>query len=730
MRRVRIFLGAALAFAAAAGAVVPQQWSLRSFNDFIRGKFDGISASSEGALFLAPKEDRIEGPSEDFYLSFLMTPEGVGYLGTGHNGKIYRLAKDGKTDLYFQTSEMDVTCLLLGPKGILFAATSPNGKIYKITAAGKGEEFFNPAERYIWDLLLAENGNVLAAVGESGGLYEINPLGQGRQVFKSEPSHLLCLKFDRNGDILAGSGGPGLVYRIMKNGGKGVVVFETPFEEVRTLALDLDGRIYAAAGGTVKGARAESVSAAAPPVATGNVEVSISAMGAASVPSAAGGGSTVRPASAGAASREPGAVFRIGPDGLAKRIWFSPDELVYSLFWDEAGKKVLFGTGPKGRLYETDGEEDSALVLQSGAEQISACLPLGSRLYLLSNNPSGLTLVSPGQRMSGEYLGPVWDARLVAGWGRIEWEAAVPTGAILQFQSRSGNMAEPGASWSDWSPPYQKPEGEQMLSPKARYLQVRALFKAQSAKAAPTLNRLTAHFLPSNAAPAITRLELLGPNEVYLKPPDLDEAIWGLERRRPEAGTKKDEIRIMTAKKVERPGFRTIVWDAEDVNGDALVYSILLKRDGEKDWRLIEDLWTDEIYAFNTAHFPDGVYSIKVTVSDGTSNPSEQAKRGEKIVGPLLVDNAAPEVKNLQAVRAGGFLNVSFQAEDGFSPIKDARFLLRPGDWQVVFPEDGIADSKIETYQFQIPLKAGADNLLTIIVRDAVNNTVTIRRLF
>jgi hypothetical protein len=186
----------------------------------------------------------------------------------------------------------------------------------------------------------------------------------------------------------------------------------------------------------------------------------------------------------------------------------------------------------------------------------------------------------------------------------------------------------------------------------------------------------------------------------------------------------------MRDKKVERPGFRTIVWDAEDVNGDALVYSILLKRDGEKDWRLIEDLWTDEIYAFNTAHFPDGVYSIKVTVSDGTSNPSEQAKRGEKIVGPLLVDNAAPEVKNLQAVRAGGFLNVSFQAEDGFSPIKDARFLLRPGDWQVVFPEDGIADSKIETYQFQIPLKAGADNLLTIIVRDAVNNTVTIRRLF
>jgi hypothetical protein len=730
MKRIRLYIGTALTFAAVAGAVVPQQWSLRSFDDFIRGKFDGISATSDGALVLAPKEDRIEGPSEDFYLSFLMTPEGVGYLGTGHSGKIYRLAKDGKTDLYFQTPEMDVTCLLLGPKGILYAATSPNGKIYKISAAGKGEELFNPAERYIWDLLLADNGNILAAVGESGGIYEINPQGQGRQVFKSEPNHLLCLKFDRNGDILAGSGGPGLVYRIMKNGGKGVVVFETPFEEVRTLALDLEGRIYAAAGGTVKGARAETVGVAAPPVAAGNVEVAVSATGAASVPSPAGGGSTVRPGSTVAGSREPGAVFRIGTDGLAKRIWFSPDELVYSLFWDEAGKKILFGTGPKGRLYETDGQENSVLVLQSSGEQISTCLPLGSRLYLVSNNPAGLTLLSPGQRLSGEYLGPVWDARLVAGWGRIEWEAAVPTGAVLQFQSRSGNMAEPGASWSDWSPPYQKPEGEQMLSPKARFLQVRALFKAQSAKAAPILNRLTAHFLPSNAAPTITRLELLGPNEVYLKPPDLDEAIWGLERRRPEAGTKKDEIRIMMAKKVERPGFRTIVWDAEDENGDALIYSISLKREDEKNWRLIEDLWMDEIYAFNTGHFPDGMYSIKVAVSDGTSNPSEQAQRGEKTVGPLLVDNAAPEVKNLQAGREGGFLNVNFQAEDGFSPIKDVRILVRPGDWQVVFPEDGIADSKIESYKFKMPLPPGGDNLLTIIVRDMVDNTVTIRRIF
>ncbi|MBM3311068.1 MAG: hypothetical protein FJY80_06135, partial [Candidatus Aminicenantes bacterium] len=65
-----------LGLALAAGAVSPQKVLLRSLDDFLRGKFDGVSVSAEGVLSLAPREDRLAGPSEDFYLSFLMTPEG------------------------------------------------------------------------------------------------------------------------------------------------------------------------------------------------------------------------------------------------------------------------------------------------------------------------------------------------------------------------------------------------------------------------------------------------------------------------------------------------------------------------------------------------------------------------------------------------------------------------------------------------------------------------------
>jgi len=732
MPRARTLFWSVLILVVAAGAVVPRQWTLRSFDDFLRGKFDGISLSSDGRLALSAPEEKIEGPAEDFYLSFQMSPEGVGYLGTGHGGKIYRLDKDGKTEVYFQTPEMDVTCLLLDPKGVLYAGTSPNGKVYKITAANKGEELFNPAERYIWDLLLADNGNLLAAVGENGGIYEINPQGQGRQVFKAEQNHLLCLKFDRNGDIVAGSGGPGLIYRIAKNGGKGTVIFETPFEEVRSLAYDLDGNLYASAGGTVKSARPETVAATAP-VSAGNVDVAVSVsaasamVGAQSVSTA--GGAPMRLSSAGG-GREPGAIFRIDTEGTAKSIWMSAEEQVYSLFWNEPEKKVFFGTGPKGRLYAIDREEKTALLLQGRSEQVYACVPVGTRLYLLTNNPTGLSRVSADRRLEGEFVGPVWDARLVSAWGRIRWEASVPAEGNLRFQSRSGNTAEPGASWSDWSPPYEKADGEQILSPKARYLQIRAMFKSTSVKTGPTIDRVDVPFLPANAAPEIGRIELLEPNDVFLKPPDMDESIWGLERRLPEAAAKPDETRMMVAKKVERQGFRTLLWSGADENGDDLIYTIALKKDGEKEWRTIEDRWVEEIFAFNTAYFPDGRYELKVIVSDERSNPPGREKRGEKTVGPLVIDNAAPAVSNLQAVRADRQLTVSFKAEDAFSAIRDVRVLVRPGEWTVVYPEDGIADSRTETYLFKIPLPAGADKRRTVIVRDAVNNTATVRQIF
>jgi len=707
-------------------AVIPQKWEIRTYEDFLKGKFEGVSISAEGVLSLSPREEKIEAPSEEFYLSFFLAADGAAYLGTGHGGKIYRISKEGKVELYFQSAEMDVTCLAQDKKGILYAGTSPNGKIYKITAQGTGEVFFNPQEKYIWELLFRENENLLAAVGESGGIYEITPQAEGKMILKAEENHILCLKVDKNGELLAGSGGEGLIYRITKTG-KVSVLFESPFEEVKSIALDDEGNIYAGAGGVSSKAKKEDVTAISP-LTQAEVIISVAQVTAAQP--------TTAPAQTATPSRvvgvpvsgqkEPSALYKISPDGMSKRLWNSSEELIYSLLWNKEEKRLLFGTGNKGRVYSLDKNEKISLLLQKNSEQVYALFPAVSKIYLLANNPSQLSALFPEQRFNGEYLSYVLDSRTISSWGKVSWDAEMPQGATLQLQSRSGNSFEPNQTWSDWSPPYQKKEGEQILSPRARYLQFKVLFKAQSGRLSPALSKVNLFFLQTNLAPVIAKVELLGPNEVYLKPPEQEEIIWGMERRNPDQ-VKKDEKMLMLPKKVERKGFQTVDWDASDENGDTILFSIFLRKEGEKNWRLLEEKWTESVFAFNTVNFPDGVYFIKVVASDSPSNPPELEKQAEKVGAPLVIDNTPPGVKSFQAVKDKNGLNVAFQVEDVLSSIKEVKYLIRPDDWRLVFPEDGICDSKQESFKFLVKLAANSDNLITVMIKDSSGNVSVFR---
>ena len=170
------FLLVAILVLGAAWAATPQKWTFRSYDEFLRGRFDGVSLTAEGVLSLAPREDKIDGPTEEFYLSFLVTLDGTTFVGTGHSGRIFRLGKDGKGELYYQAQEMDVTSLAVDPRGALYAGTSPNGKIYKITGKSQGAVFFDPAEKYIWDMMKKRprsRHRVVYCASRSNGAFDV-----------------------------------------------------------------------------------------------------------------------------------------------------------------------------------------------------------------------------------------------------------------------------------------------------------------------------------------------------------------------------------------------------------------------------------------------------------------------------------------------------------------------------------------------------------------------------
>lgn len=705
-----------LLFVSVVEAVSPQKWELRRFDQFLSGTFKDVSVTYDGVLSLSPKEESIEGPAEEFYLSLIFAGNRTAFLGTGHSGKIYRLGRDGKAELYFQVPEMDVYCLALDRKGNLYAGTSPNGKIYRITDKNKGEVLFDPREKYIWDLIFIENGNLLAAVGERGGIYEITKQGEGTLILKAEENHILCLKKGKDGNLLAGSGGKGHLYSISSNR-RATILFESPFEEIKAISLDGGGNIYVAASGVVT--RPEVKTAAIPVKPETDVSVTVTPTGA-GIPKVA----LVSP-------KQPSALYRVSSEGNAKRIWSSNEDLIYSLLWDEDQQRLIFGTGSKGRIFTVDEKEKISLLFQKDSEQVYSLVPQDSKTYVLGNNPPKLSVFYADQNYSGEYVSRVFDTKLLSYWGRVEWEAELPKDTFLQVQTRSGNSNEPSQTWSDWSPPYKKNSGEQILNPKARYLQFKILFKTDSGKVSPRVQRISLFYLQANVAPIITKLEILPANEAFLEPPFQEDNIWGLNKRTSdEMKTGAKSSSAVMAKKVTRKGFQSVIWDAVDQNEDVLQYSIFTRAKGDRRWRMLEERWTEKIYAFETLSFPDGEYFLRIDVNDTPSNPAGMELTANKESRVLVVDNSLPVIKGFQSKRDGNKLSVSFSVQDTFSRIQEVKILVRPEGWKTIFPVDGVCDSRQEMFDVTLSLPYRYDDMITVKVIDEHANVGVHRATF
>jgi hypothetical protein len=716
MKRL-IALGIALCIlsVASAQAVTPRSWELLRLEQFLKGKFDGISVSYSGAMSLAPREVVWQGPLEEFYLSALRDRDGNLFLGTGHSGNIYKIDREGNPELYFHTPEMDVYCLAQDSRGHLYAGTSPNGKIYKITAPKAGEPFFDPEERYIWDLEFMNDDILLAAVGESGAVYTISPQGDGSEWLKAKENHILCLTKTDQGEILAGSGGKGRLYRLAR-GKAPAILYESPFEEIRAIVLDDQEAIFLAAGGRIArpGSKApeKPASGAGGAVAATDVAITVTPEGVAPSEPETGG------------LKQPGALFRIGSDGIAKKIWSSEEDIIYTLLWDDSRRRIIFGTGNRGRIYAAGRDEKVSLLLQKESEQIFGLMRGGAQIYSLANNPPELSLLYPDQRDRGEYTSEVFDAGLRSSWGRIEWDATVPRGATLQLQTRSGNSDQPSSTWSNWSPPYGNSPGEQILNPAARYIQFKILFKTDSGRSSPEIRKVALFYLQANVAPVISMFEVLPVNTIFLESPPQDSPILGLNPgpAAKAAAQKGTTSSMLMAKKTERKGYQTVIWEARDENGDHLLYDLSFKERGGERWRLLKSAITQKVFAFETLTLPDGEYELKLEAHDGPSNPSGRELRTEKTSRPFVIDNSLPVIEGFQATRSGSRLSLEFTARDSFSRIKEVRYLVRPDEWRIIFPEDGICDNRQERFEVSVTLPSGADNMVTVKVVDEHGN--------
>ena len=213
----------------------PAIWETSGRVELLRGDARGVSISDTGVLMLSPKLTEVFNTQQTYVWSSAVDNQGNVYLGTGHDGKIFKVSSAGSGSLLYDAAELDVTALAIARDGAIYAGTSPDGKVYRITPDGKADVYFDPGDKYIWSLATDRSGNVFAATGDKGVIYKITPDGKGRPFYRTNTTNVVTLVFDREGHLLAGTESPGRIYRI-DPAGKAFVLLDSPYREIHAIS--------------------------------------------------------------------------------------------------------------------------------------------------------------------------------------------------------------------------------------------------------------------------------------------------------------------------------------------------------------------------------------------------------------------------------------------------------------------------------------------------------------
>ncbi len=514
-----LFLAALLTAAATLHASSPKFFQAATQADFLKGDVENLSIDSRGQLLLGPATELVYETAAPFLWSVVPGADGSIFIGTGNDGRVFRVDPQGKGAPFFDSAELEIHALAAAPDGGLYVGSSPDGKIYKVDRNGSATTFFEPGEKYIWSLVTDARGNVYAATGEKGLIFKIAPDGKGARFYEAKATHATSLAFDKSGNLLVGTESPGRVLRVDPQG-KAFVLLDSPFQEIRALKFDDKGALYVAA---VSG-RASSVappsrpepstpSGAPEPPGTPVVSVSteITAVAVADLP---GPGASTTRVDARAAR---GAIYRITPDGLWDQLWESREDLPYDLNFDTEGRLIV-GTGNKGKIYRLEGDPmQPTLLFGATAQQVTAFYKDSrNRMYFATANPGKLFRLSPTRSAEGTYESEPRDAQTVATWGAVSWRGTVPQGTRVEIVTRSGNTETPDDTWSPWSQPYTTADGAPITSPNARYLQWRVTLAGKSES--PVLTSVTAAYLQRNLRPQVRTITVHPPGIVFQKP--------------------------------------------------------------------------------------------------------------------------------------------------------------------------------------------------------------------
>lgn len=706
-----------------ASATSPAEFVTKSKGDFDGCELNGVTLTDEGKITLSPKLEVIKELNASQVWAVAVDNSGTVYAGTGDDGKLFALRSGAEPQVLYDSDEQQLHSVLVDSRGRLYVGTGPTGLVLKVDPkSGDATKLFETKEKYVWSLAAGPGGEIYAGTGPSGKVFKISSAGKGEVIFEPPAQNITALYYDVDRKRLLVGASSGIVYSLVESE-KPRSHLEVSGMEIRTILVDR-GEMFVLAmgnGGPIMARPSGGDGGGAAPPEGALQAALAAAMGGDKPPAIEPPPAPKGPTKAGKAKS---GVYRVFEDGHFEELFRTDEGFLFCMDWHKQNL-LLFGyrnsEGVVVRLSK-DGEADLFRAIED-AKFVSAGRAFDGSFALGTSEVAKVFRLWPDKlEQEGSVVSEVADAGSRAAWGNVNWKAEVPSRTEVEVFTRSGEVSSVDGSWDDWRGPLKEAAGSQCQSPKARYIQFKAVLSSKKEGLSPSLDELTIPYIQLNLAPEVDQITIHDPGK------DPSSVIRAAKSK----GASGRYENLKCLEKFSEMGdtktLRAITWQASDPNDDDLLYSAYLRAAGA-EWRLLTKDTEMNFYVIDTSLLDDGEYFCKVVACDGPSNSGQENLCGEEESDEFVVDNTPPVIEIKRAKkRPDGSFEVSGIISDETSRLSAAWCAFDMGDFEVMRPSDGIFDTREEKFEITTPAMDGAKHYVTIRAEDAAGNIRVARK--
>ena len=699
------------------------------FRDVPSRNLKGLATRSDGRLVAGPTLTEIASPAPaDLLWTLEPTADPAKWLiGTGPDGQIVEVTVDASAPSYTKRTvtkldDPQVFALKRLEDGSIVAGTSPRGGLYLIKEDKPVGRVSLPVDS-IFDIVLLDQATALVATGNPGRIYRVD-------LAKFATAGLIADKItdakiladygitlfgeirDRNvrriatmadGRIVAGSAPKGNVYTFSPEGGAPVILQENRDAEITDLLPQPNGDLYA----TIVFTSTTPESRITPPASQSK-------------------GGPPRDETPPPAQQERfagrSAVIWFPANGFPETITARANTAFYRVV--RRGENLVIAGGEMGELAGYDLRARLSVTfagsISSQINQIAPMADAPERFLVLRNNAPGLALLDFAASGPRE-----------AETRRIDLSTPSQLGALrfnrlrnlapdnLEVEIRTSNASDEIEGWSPWtSLSAEGNDGWRAEGLRGRYAKIRLRVVSPSSSpssgsaSAGNLNtlevdRATLYGLPQNRRPQLQDFRVLSSGFAIIPAAEPTPPATVSLSQLTQSARDEDRRRsnFLSSQVVISPGTQVVLWNLLDPDGDNLLSTFSIRREGESAWMDMV-VSSRETYAqFDTKHLPDGVYFTRLVATETAPRAISDRLVHTFETDDLIVDYTPPDVIAASAQKTNEAIIITVHGRDALSLLEGIEVVFNNNvREEVKQPVDGIRDGREETFTLEIPL--------------------------